>query len=304
MSESAAAAASVSFGTNPWSKEEKQRIEALLGKHLDEMEMAVRPGPGGQALTYVPAAHVIQLANDIFGVSGWSSEIKEYKTNFVDIAHGGQPSVCVTAKVRVTLKDGCFHEDLGIGIGKGEKAAAFEKAQKEAATDALKRVLRLFGNGAGNSIYNKRYLASIAEQKMERQKQSAPHPPPPPPPPPRPAVSTVGKPSPIKLREPTYAEIERAQHLVMGKRKAKPEVAGFMAKIDPEFSLAEEAAIVAMMEQIEKAPVKQQSVVAQSKPAPAAAAAEYKPATYALGSFKRPRMGLTVVSRRFSSEKK
>ena len=65
--------------------------------------------------------------------------------------------------VRVTLRDGTYHEDVGYGHienAKG-KAAAFEKAKKEAATDALKRALRTFGNVLGNCLYDKDYLRRV-----------------------------------------------------------------------------------------------------------------------------------------------
>lgn len=58
-------------------------------------------------------------------------------------------------------------QDIGYGHienCKG-KAAAFEKAKKEAATDAMKRALRTFGNVLGNCLYDKDYLQRIAKVK-------------------------------------------------------------------------------------------------------------------------------------------
>lgn len=46
------------------------------------------------------------------------------------------------------------------------KAPAFEKAKKEATTDALKRALRNFGNVLGNCIYDKEYLAKVTKMKI------------------------------------------------------------------------------------------------------------------------------------------
>jgi DNA recombination protein Rad52 len=43
------------------------------------------------------------------------------------------------------------------------KAAAFEKAKKEATTDALKRALRNFGNVLGNCIYDKDYISKVTK---------------------------------------------------------------------------------------------------------------------------------------------
>jgi DNA repair and recombination protein RAD52 len=70
--------------------------------------------------------------------------------------------------VRVTLRDGTYHEDIGYGHienSKG-KAAAFEKAKKEGTTDALKRALRHFGNVLGNCIYDKTYLAKVTKMRV------------------------------------------------------------------------------------------------------------------------------------------
>jgi len=71
--------------------------------------------------------------------------------------------------VRVTLRDGTYHEDLGYGHienCKG-KATAFEKAKKEGTTDALKRALRHFGNVLGNCIYDKSYLEKVTRMKVQ-----------------------------------------------------------------------------------------------------------------------------------------
>lgn len=72
----------------------------------------------------------------------------------------GKISCGITAVVRVTLKDGTYHEDVGYGVSEGirGKGAALEKAKKEAVSDALKRALRLFGNSLGNSVYDKEHL--------------------------------------------------------------------------------------------------------------------------------------------------
>ena len=50
----------------------------------------------------------------------------------------------VSTFVRVQLKDGAYHEDVGYGVSEGmrSKALSLEKARKEAVTDGLKRALR------------------------------------------------------------------------------------------------------------------------------------------------------------------
>ena len=52
--------------------------------------------------------------------------------------------VGVSSFVRVQLKDGAYHEDVGYGVSEGmrSKALSIEKARKESVTDGLKRALR------------------------------------------------------------------------------------------------------------------------------------------------------------------
>merc|ERR1712137_572727 len=74
----------------------------------------------------------------------------------------GRFAVGVTAVVRITLKDGTFHEDVGYGTAEmPNRGQAIEKAKKEAVSDARKRVLRLFGDALGNCLYDKTHLKRI-----------------------------------------------------------------------------------------------------------------------------------------------
>lgn len=43
------------------------------------------------------------------------------------------------------------------------KGSAFEKARKQAVTDATKRTLRYFGNALGNCLYDNPYLNGIGK---------------------------------------------------------------------------------------------------------------------------------------------
>lgn len=97
----------------------------------------------------------------------------------------GRISLGLSVIVRVTLRDGTYHEVCSVvyitallwliilkDIGYGQienckgKAAAFEKAKKEGTTDALKRALRHFGNILGNCIYDKEYVAKVTRLKI------------------------------------------------------------------------------------------------------------------------------------------
>lgn len=144
-------------------------LQSRLEKRLGPEYISSRAGPGGQKIHYLAAEKCIQLANEVFGFNGWSSQIKEVQVDFVDEnPNTGKISLGLSVIVRVSLRDGTFHEDIGYGHienCKG-KAAAFEKAKKEGTTDALKRALRNFGNVLGNCIYDKEYLTKVTKIKV------------------------------------------------------------------------------------------------------------------------------------------
>ncbi|XP_016523575.1 DNA repair protein RAD52 homolog isoform X1 [Poecilia formosa] len=111
---------------------------------------------------YIEGHRVISLANEMFGYNGWSHSISQQNVDFVDLING-KFYVGVSAFVKVQLKDGSFHEDVGYGVSEGlrSKALSLEKARKEAVTDGMKRALKCFGNALGNCILDKEYLLAI-----------------------------------------------------------------------------------------------------------------------------------------------
>ncbi|PSK37803.1 hypothetical protein C7M61_003048 [Candidozyma pseudohaemuli] len=109
----------------------------------------------------------LNLANDIFGFNGWSSELISVSVDFLDVHNNGRVSLGLSVVARITLKDGTFHEDFGYGFIENakNKAMAFEKCKKEAFTDGLKRCLRCFGNVLGNCLYDKTIIAKMQKVK-------------------------------------------------------------------------------------------------------------------------------------------
>ncbi|KAK2763999.1 DNA repair protein rad52 [Arachnomyces sp. PD_36] len=151
-----------------YTAQEIATLQSRLDKQLGPEYISARPGAGGQKVHYLAAEKCINLANEVFGFNGWSSAIQNIQIDFVDENENtGRISLGLSVIVRVSLRDGTFHEDIGYGHienCKG-KAAAFEKAKKEGTTDALKRALRNFGNVLGNCIYDKEYLAKVTKVK-------------------------------------------------------------------------------------------------------------------------------------------
>ncbi|XP_066040358.1 DNA repair protein RAD52 homolog isoform X2 [Chamaea fasciata] len=117
---------------------------------------------------YIEGHKVISLANEMFGFNGWAHSVTQQNVDFVDL-NNGRFYVGVCAFVKVQLKDGSYHEDVGYGVSEGlkSKALSLEKARKEAVTDGLKRALKCFGNALGNCILDKEYLRAVS--KLPRQ---------------------------------------------------------------------------------------------------------------------------------------
>lgn len=152
-----------------YTAQEIATLQSRLDKQLGPEYISSRAGPGGAKVHYLAADKAISLANEVFGFNGWSSSIQNIQIDFVDEnPQTGKISLGLSVIVRVTLKDGTHHEDIGYGQienCKG-KAAAFEKAKKEGTTDALKRALRNFGNVLGNCVYDKNYLSKVTKLKV------------------------------------------------------------------------------------------------------------------------------------------
>ncbi|KAI8461789.1 DNA repair protein Rad52/59/22, partial [Phakopsora pachyrhizi] len=145
-------------------------LSCLLAKQLGPEFLSTRSGAGGCKLTYVEGWRVIALANEIFGHDGWSSETKSIEVDFIDPTPEGKFNVGVSAVVRIWLRTGSSHEDVGYGKIENckSKADAMDKCKKEAVTDALKRTMRMFGNLLGNCLYDKTYLHNIKNLRPQK----------------------------------------------------------------------------------------------------------------------------------------
>ncbi|KOS20121.1 DNA repair and recombination protein rhm52 [Escovopsis weberi] len=157
-----------------WTAQQIATLAARLDKQLGPEYISSRPGSGGSRFHYLSSDKCIGLANEVFGFNGWSSSIQNIQVDFADENPQTQRvSIGLSVILRVTLRDGTFHEDVGYGSienAKG-KAMAFEKAKKEGTTDALKRALRNFGNVLGNCVYDKDYLDHVTKIKVQPTKR-------------------------------------------------------------------------------------------------------------------------------------
>ncbi|CAI5708970.1 unnamed protein product [Hyaloperonospora brassicae] len=153
---------SVRFGRVAFADNEQHNVNAFLHQKLGKDSLARRPGPGGRKLTYIESCKAIELANRAFGFNGWSCHIVECKEEFKE-KKGDRWSIAYSSLVRIELKDGTSHEDVGFGASDGQKdlGAALEQAKKASVSDARKRALRLFGEYLGNSCYDREHIKDV-----------------------------------------------------------------------------------------------------------------------------------------------
>jgi DNA recombination protein Rad52 len=140
-----------------------RKVAESLGRPLGPEYVSERPGPRGMKLNYLAHNHLVSILNQIFGYDGWSTRVVKVERIESDQQSGG--GVGVQATVRVTLtSNGSFREDIGVGMatsGFSDFFTAYEKASKEAVTDAEKRACRKFGEALGLCLYDKKYNEKI-----------------------------------------------------------------------------------------------------------------------------------------------
>lgn len=115
---------------NEYTAQEIATLQARLDKKLGPEYISSRPGAAGQKVHYLSADKCINLANEVFGFNGWSSSIQKIDIDFVRcdterseeyLANGsiaqieenqntGKISLGLSVIIRVTLRDGTFHE--------------------------------------------------------------------------------------------------------------------------------------------------------------------------------------------------
>jgi DNA repair and recombination protein RAD52 len=163
------------FGRVAFPSPEQQSVDAFLRQKLGKDSLARRPGPGGRKLTYIESCKAIELANRAFGFNGWSCRIVECKEEFKE-KKGDRWSIGYSSLVRIELKDGTSHEDVGFGSSDGQRdlGAALEQAKKASISDARKRALRLFGEYLGNSCYDREHIKDVISNKPMAPLASAP----------------------------------------------------------------------------------------------------------------------------------
>lgn len=129
--------------------------KAALSAMLDPRHVVKPSGAFGPKGDYLEGWHVINELNRVFGFDGWSYSIQLTRDDVSrdDVKKQWQAAytcVCTLTVGPVT------RQDVGFGSGFAKSVGdAIEGATKEAATDALKRCARTFGNIFGLALYDK-----------------------------------------------------------------------------------------------------------------------------------------------------
>lgn len=129
--------------------------EAELAKPLDPKHVKKPSGSYGPKGDYLEGWHVINELNRVFTFGGWSYSIELTCDALEKDDTKGQWQAAYTCICTLTVGN-VTRQDVGFGSGFARQVGdAIEGATKEAATDALKRCARTFGNVFGLALYDK-----------------------------------------------------------------------------------------------------------------------------------------------------
>lgn len=132
----------------------KEQIAALKAP-LDPKHVVKPSGNFGPKGDYLEGWHVINELNRVFGFDGWSYRIELTRDALEKVEGKDQWAAAYTCICTLTVCD-VMRQDVGFGSGFAKGIGdAIEGATKEAATDALKRCARTFGNIFGLALYDK-----------------------------------------------------------------------------------------------------------------------------------------------------
>lgn len=169
-----------------------------LNKTLDKSRISHRAVPGKESraksttyaknpelfLSYLETHDVIRLANELFGFDGWSCRTISNDMAFDAIAtprtddESGRKWVSYEVGFKCIVEiqvNGCTRHGTGFGAGKMNSLPdACDLACKAAESDALKRAFKSFGNQFGLELYDKEFLAEMAEEVKAPKAKSEP----------------------------------------------------------------------------------------------------------------------------------
>lgn len=138
-----------------------EQLKQALNAPFPRSAVATRE-QGGKKLSYTEGHYVIRTLNAIFGNAEWSYEVttrEVYRERTLDkLKNGGEVErwhVSYSASCKLTAGNATI-VDVGHGHGIDRDCGlAIESAEKEAATDSLKRCAKSLGDALGLALYSK-----------------------------------------------------------------------------------------------------------------------------------------------------
>ena len=84
---------------NEYTASEIATLQSRLEKQLGPEYISTRPGAGGGKVHYLAAEKAINLANEVFGFNGWSSQIREVQIDFVSYRFSSCSMIALTTEL-------------------------------------------------------------------------------------------------------------------------------------------------------------------------------------------------------------
>jgi DNA recombination protein Rad52 len=149
-------AAQAKFGERKFSAEFVQNLQTTLSIPLAAEDISTRVGAGRQNLIYLETFKAIEKAREIFGFDFGIEVIKEPSILF---QMNNNNKLAMKAVVRITLANGCYHEDVGVGVSTmSDQFEGAKMAAKAAISDGIKRALQHFGPALGSCLRDKEWV--------------------------------------------------------------------------------------------------------------------------------------------------
>lgn len=144
------------FGRRVFDDDRVDNLRERLAIPLSHEDVSTRQAGGKQDVVYIETFKALEKAQEVFGFD-MGMEIKAEPS----ILHQQGNKIVMRSIVRITLVNGCYHEDVGIGISMlSDQAEAIRMASKASVSDAIKRTLQHFGPALGSCLRDKDWVTT------------------------------------------------------------------------------------------------------------------------------------------------
>lgn len=158
-------------------KDRMNLCASLLSRPVGSEFVSWRAGPGGQ-LPYMSVGDVVQMANEILGVDGWSQSFPDDPVQVSPCNPLSSPdkvassTFIIRLKVRVQLSaalGGAYREAFGIGTSSMKpEALAYSHALKSAESDGFKRCMSRLGESLGNCVNHPKFIQFLRSTRNNK----------------------------------------------------------------------------------------------------------------------------------------